>query len=303
MLRLGYNTRNGKELQMDIIKSFMLENGLFRGKYIAADSVVADIWEKHDYPEALRPLLTQAVLIALALSAGIKYQGVFSLQIKGDGPISSLFVDVTTDRKVRGYMRLDDSIQNWSSKKTLVDLFGRGQLIFSVAGLGQEPYQGIVALNHDTLAEVVTDYFRLSEQIDTELIIRAGAGQGRCLLLQKMPPKTEETPVKLSEKSSEDLWEEVTVLLNSVRDTELFSDKLTPDEVLFRLFHANKLVVFDPQTPTAECRCYRGKMENFLKRMSIQERQSLYNDAGEIEVVCQFCGEKYQFKKADFGDN
>ena len=287
---------------MDIIKSFMLENGLFRGKFIAADTVIADIWDKHDYPDALRPLFGQAVLIALALSAGIKYQGVFSLQIKGDGPISSVFVDVTTDRKVRGYMCLDNTIQDWSKKTTLSDLFGRGQLIFSVAGLGQEPYQGVVALGHNTLAEAVRDYFRLSEQIDTELLLREQAGQGRCLLLQKMPSEKEVISDSQSEKSPAALWEEVTVLLNSVRDSELFSTQLTPDEVLFRLFHANQLVVFEPQTPKAECRCYRGKMESFLKRMTETERQALYNTGGEIEVVCQFCGEKYRFKKSDFGD-
>ena len=60
---------------MDIIESFMLEDGLFRGSFIAADSVVADIWGKHDYAPALRSVFHRAVLVALALSAGIKYQG------------------------------------------------------------------------------------------------------------------------------------------------------------------------------------------------------------------------------------
>ena len=67
---------------MDIIKSFMLEEGLFRGSYINADKTTEDIWEKHTYPDVLYPIFNEAVLMALALSAGIKYQGVFSLQIK-----------------------------------------------------------------------------------------------------------------------------------------------------------------------------------------------------------------------------
>ena len=280
---------------MDIIKSFMLEDGLFKGAFIAADKTVADIWEKHNYPMALRPIFEEAVLVALALSAGIKYQGVFSLQIKGEGPISLLYIDVTTDKKVRGYLSFDEGA-DWTKKETLTDLFGKGQLIFSVAGLGQEPYQGVVALSHKTLVEAVKDYFRLSEQIDTELILREFHGQGRCILLQRMPDKAGLSPEEVA-----DLWETVTVLLNSVQDKELFSD-LSVDEILFRLFHANKLQVFEPTTPVFECRCYRGKMENFLKKMSSAERQDLYNDAGEIEVSCQFCGEKYTFKKADLGD-
>jgi len=281
---------------MDIIKSFMLEKGLFRGTWIAADSVVRDIWDRHTYPDTLRPLLEQAVLLALALSAGIKYDGVFSLQIKGDGPVSSLFVDVTTDKKVRGYINFDETV-SFKKDNSLSDFFGRGQLIFSVAELGRDPYQGIVALNQETLADAVKDYFRLSEQIDTEIVLRQKDTMGRCILLQKMPDRTDISP-----EQSTDLWETVTVLLNSVQNKELFSDKLSPDEVLFRLFHANDLTFFKPQTPFFECRCYRGKMELFLKKMSSLDRQNLYNDQGIIETVCQFCGEKYSFKKSDFND-
>lgn len=277
---------------MDIIKSFMLEEGLFKGSFIAADQTVSDIWNKHDYPDVLRPIFTEAVLVALALSNGIKYQGVFSLQIKGEGPISLLYVDVTTDKKVRGYLSFDEKV-DFKDKKTLADLFGKGQLIFSVAGLGQEPYQGVVALAHKTLVEAVKDYFRLSEQIDTELILRLHKDQGRCLLIQRMPDKS-----GLSSEDVSDLWETVTVLLNSVQNKELFSD-LSPDEILFRLFHANKLQVYEPVRPIFECRCYRGKMENFLKKMYPAERQGLYNEAGKIEVSCQFCGEKYLFAKED----
>jgi len=280
---------------MDIIKSFMLEDGLFKGTFIAADKTVADIWEKHNYPATLRPIFEQAVLMALALSAGIKYQGVFSLQIKGNGPVSLLYVDVTTDKKVRGYMSFDEQAE-LGEKENLASLFGKGQLIFSVAGLGQEPYQGVVALSDKSLIDTVKDYFRLSEQIDTEIILRQSGNQGRCILLQRMPDKA-----NFSAENITDLWETVTVLLNSIQDKELFSD-LSVDEILFRLFHANKLVVFEPVVPVFECRCYRGKMKNFLKKMTQNERQSLYNEAGQIEVSCQFCGEKYTFSKTDFGD-
>ena len=281
---------------MDIIKSFMLEKGLFRGTWIAADSVIDSIWNKHDYPDTLRPLFGQAVLMALALSAGIKYNGVFSLQIKGNGPISSLFVDVTTDKKVRGYITFNEA-SNLKKDGSLTDYFGQGQLIFSVAELGKEPYQGIVALNQGSLINTIKDYFRLSEQIDTEIVLRQKEKMGRCMLLQKMPDRTDVPPEK-----SADLWETLTILLNSVQNKELFSDKLSPDDVLFRLFHANQLTVFNAATPVFECRCYRGKMETFLKKMPTADRQNLYNDKGIIETVCQFCGEKYTFKESDFGD-
>ena len=105
---------------MDIIKSFMLENGLFKGSFISADTVVEDIWKKQHYPKSLKSIFHQAVLIALALSSNIKYQGVFSLQIKGNGPLSTLFVDVTTDKKVRGYIRYDETQKLSNTEKRLL---------------------------------------------------------------------------------------------------------------------------------------------------------------------------------------
>lgn len=280
---------------MDIIKSFLLEDGLFRGAFIAADGVTDAIWEKHGYPDKLRPIFSEAVVMALALSAGIKYDGVFSLQIKGNGPVLSLFVDVTTDKKVRGYIVFDaEAVEK--AGETITDLFGQGQLIFSVAAVGQEPYQGVIALNKNTLTEVVADYFALSEQIKTDIIMRQKKGNVRCLMIQQLPQKEGVSP-----ETAADLWETVQILAGSVQNQELFSEKLTPDEMLFRLFHANKLMVFPAKTPVFECRCYRGRMETFLKKMNALERASLYQN-GQIDVVCQFCGEKYSFTPDELGD-
>lgn len=280
---------------MDIIKTFLLEDGLFRGVFIAADDVVETIWKKHGYPDKLRPIFSEAVVMALALSAGIKYDGVFSLQIKGDGAVSSLFVDVTTDKKVRGYIVFDEEAVTKAGDR-LSDLFGRGQLIFSVAGVGQEPYQGVIAVNKETLVDVVADYFALSEQIRTDIVLRRRGASVRCVMIQQMPGKAD-----VSAETAADLWETIQVLSGSVRDEELFSETLTADAILFRLFHANKLVVYPAKTPVFECRCYRGRMEAFLKRMSPVEREMLYRD-GRIEASCQFCGEVFTFTREELGD-
>lgn len=280
---------------MDIIKTFLLEDGLFRGVFIAADNVVETIWKKHGYPDKLRPIFSEAVVMALALSAGIKYDGVFSLQIKGNGAVSSLFIDVTTDKKVRGYLVFDETAVA-EAGDNLLGLFGQGQLIFSVAGVGQEPYQGIVALGKETLVETIADYFALSEQIQTDIILRRQGTSVRCLMVQQMPRKAD-----VSAETAADLWETIQVLSGSIRNEELFSEALSADEILFRLFHANKLVVYPAKTPVFECRCYRGRMETFLKRMSPAEREALYRE-GRIEASCQFCGEVFTFTREELGD-
>lgn len=278
---------------MDIIKSFMLENGLFRGSFIAADDAIHKMMENHNYPPIVKSYLTQAALLTIALSAGIKYDGVFSLQIKGNGPISTLFCDITTDYKIRGYA-VYDTERLTGNLSGMSDAIGTGQMLFSVAQVGQEPYQGVVALTGNSLTDTVKSYFQLSEQINTDIVLRQNKAEARLIILQQMPDKQ-----GISTEEKNDLWKTLTILLNSVKDIELFSDKLSVDEILFRLFHANELTVFPDNIPSYECRCYRDKMYGFLKRLSPAERENLYQD-DKITAGCQFCNEQYIFTRADF---
>lgn len=278
---------------MNIIKPFMLENGLIRGSFISADGAIEQMLENHNYPVVVRRYLSQVAVLALALSAGIKYDGVFSLQIKGNGPISTLFCDVTTDYKIRGYAVYDEE-RLTGDLSDLNDAVGTGQMLFSVAQIGQEPYQGVVALTGHTLVDTVKDYFKLSEQINTDIVLRQQGNETRLIMIQQMPQKEDIEPEKQA-----DIWETACVLLGSVKDIELFSDKLTPDEILFRLFHANELTIFPDNLPSFECRCYRDKMYGFLKRLSPAERETLYQD-GKITAGCQFCNEQYVFVREDF---
>lgn len=284
---------------MNIIKPFMLENGLIRGSFISADGAIEQMLENHNYPTVVRRYLAQVAVLALALSAGIKYDGVFSLQIKGNGPISTLFCDVTTDYKIRGYAVYDNE-RLTGDLSDLNEAIGTGQMLFSVAQIGQEPYQGVVALTGHTLTDTVKDYFKLSEQINTDIVLRQQGEATRLIMIQQMPTLGGDTKEgAIDAEKQADIWETACVLLESVKDIELFSDKLKPDEILFRLFHANELTIFPDNLPSFECRCYRDKMYGFLKRLTPAERETLYQD-GKITAGCQFCNEQYIFVREDF---
>lgn len=279
---------------MDIILPFMLDNGFSRGAFIAADQTVADVLACHSYPKVVENVLGEAILLALALAGNIKFNGIFSFNVRGDGAVKRLFVSVTNDKKVRAYADFDAEHLPTGDNPTNQALFGNGELLFSVAQLGQEPYQGIVQLTQTSLKETVSDYFRLSEQIKTDLVLRTKEGRHRCLVLQEMPHKE-----NLSATECADLWETQTVLLESVQDNELFDDSLQPEDILYRLFHANKITVFPKTEPCFSCPCHRSQMEKFLKTLSEQEREALYQD-GKITVECQFCGNKFVFEKGEF---
>lgn len=279
---------------MDEIVPFLVEDACFKGSYIAADTTIQEILNCHSYPEVVEQVLAQSVVLALALSQSIKYEGVFSLEVKGAGPISSLYVTVTHDKQVRAYCNFDEEKIRLVENPTNETLFGNGQLLFSVSQIGQEPYQGVVMLKGETLVDTVLDYFLLSEQIKTSIMVRVKEKQARCIILQQMPLKSKDT-----KENMDDLFETLDILLKSAQDVELFSPKLPSEQLLYRLFHANDLVVFEKQTPVFFCPCHSQKMKRFLDRLDPQERDTLYKD-GQIVVECQFCQKQYVFLPEDF---
>ena len=61
----------------------------------------------HDYPPPVSDLLGELLVLAGALAGGLKFDGRFSLQIRGDGPVRLLVADCTNDGEMRGYASFD----------------------------------------------------------------------------------------------------------------------------------------------------------------------------------------------------
>lgn len=276
---------------MDIVRSFTLANGLCRGCLIAADQANQEIWQRHSYPECLKPFLEQAVVLVLALSAGIKFQGKFALQITSEGPIKLLYAEATHDKKVRAYMTFNQT--QLPQTALFRDYFINAQLMFSVSQPGCDPYQSFVQLKGDSLTAGVLDYLRVSEQIQTDIVIKTDSQKTRVLFLQKMPDR-----MGPSDEQDADTWETLSILMQSVQTDELLSDTLPDTEVLRRLFHAHELVVAPAKTPMFDCSCKKEKMLSFFKQLPHEQIEKLCQE-GFISAECEFCGKKYRFSKEE----
>lgn len=277
---------------MDIIQPFSLEDTQFKGAFIAADATLDAVCAGHAYPPWVRAFLGEAVALALALSAGIKYDGVFALQIKGDGPLSFALVETTSEKQVRAAVSY--APQKKPRGTDLAAVVGAGELIFSVSRKGASPYQGVITLRSDSLRATALDYFRHSEQLATALVLQTRGAYSRCLILQQLPPRAGQ-----SADSRADAWETACVLLSSVTADELFSPVLAAKDVLFRLFHSSDLRLFEPGVPSFSCRCSRAQMRSFLKTLPPAELEACFrNDA--LETACHFCGSRFVFTRKDF---
>lgn len=292
----------GNRRHDDIVLPFQIEGPGLRGRLVRLGDAVDTILAKHDYPLPVAALLAEALALAATLSAALKYDGVFTLQLKGDGPVSMLVADVTSAGSIRGYTEVSRDLPSETeiAAAPVRSLVGKGYLAFTVdQGAYTERYQGIVELSGRSLTECIDHYFQQSEQFSAALQVTAGrneAGRWRAgaLMLQRLPDQ--EAIVALEER--DEAWRRSVILMSSVSASELLNPALAPADLLFRLFHEDGVRIYDRQFLAFGCRCSRERAARILSSLPRQEVEELKVD-GKIEITCQFCNDTSRFDEAE----
>jgi len=292
----------------DLVQPFQIEASRLRGRMVRLGPALDEILTRHAYPEPVAKFLAETMALAVLLASMLKYEGIFTLQTKGDGPIRLMVADVTSVGDVRAYAQFDEAALTAAGDDVTIApapaLLGRGHIAFTVdQGQNTDRYQGIVELYGKTLADCVQHYFRQSEQIDTGLRVTVGRdaeGHWRAggLMVQRMPP--EQGTAALLSSDTEDDWRRAMVLMASATDDELLSPDLKANDLLFRLFHEDGVRVWAPHHLRFGCRCSRQRVHDMLGNLPREEIEHLkVEETGKVEVVCQFCSTAYHFDDDD----
>lgn len=297
-------------MNVDSALTFLLHQGAFRGRVIRLPATTADILARHDYPPAVARLVGEAAALACALAFAMKFDGVFTLQAQGNGPVHMLVADVTSDGEVRACARFDaDAVAALETPAEGQDasvqrLLGAGHLAFTVdQGPDTNRYQGIVELEGTTLAECIQQYFRRSEQLATAIKVAAdpvaGGWRGAAVMLQRMPADGGVNHSGLTEEEADDAWHTAVVLLGSLTRAELLDPALATEQVAHRLFHGEHLALAEPKPLRFGCRCSRERVETTLASFPAEDLDDMRMPDGTIEVHCQFCGTRYAVDPTD----
>ncbi|HEY1798565.1 MAG TPA: Hsp33 family molecular chaperone [Stellaceae bacterium] len=289
----------------DLVQPFRIDPFALRGRLVRLGPTVDTILSQHEYPEPVAAILGEAITLAVVLAGALKYDGIFTLQTKGDGPVRLIVADVSTAGAVRGYAqydaeRLGEIAGRAGQSPSVPQLCGGGYIAFTVdQGEHTERYQGIVELAGATLAECAQHYFRQSEQIQAGIKLSAartgGSGMWRAggLMLQRVPP---EGGYKVIADDVEDGWRRAMVLMSSATADELTDPDLSPRRLLYRLFHEETVRVFDTQPVEARCRCSRERIVGILRSFPQKDIDELREDK-VTTVTCEFCNTTYEFDR------
>jgi molecular chaperone Hsp33 len=286
--------------ETDIVQAFQLERAAVRGRLVRLGPLLDDVLARHAYPPVIEQLLAELLTATVLLASLLKYDGVFTLQVKGNGPVSVIVADVTTDGVVRGYAGFDRARLPEGADATPRALIGEGHLAFTVdQGEDTERYQGIVELDGEEVADWLLHYFEQSEQLGTDLKLAArrardGAWRGGGLLLQRLP---EDEPLRrqIEEAEVEDAWVRAKLLLDTTAEVELIDRSLAPNDLLYRLFHEEAPRVWTPTLVTRGCRCSSERVVRVLKALAPQELSELRDETGAVTATCEFCSTVYRF--------
>jgi len=288
----------------DLIQPFRIDPFALRGRLVRLGPTIDRILSQHDYPEPVAAVLGEAITLAIVLAGALKYEGVFTLQTKSDGPVRLIVADVSTEGAVRGYAQYDRERlpELRPGSPSVPELIGSGYIAFTVdQGEHTERYQGIVELAGATLAECAQHYFRQSEQIQAGIklsVARAGengAWRAGGLMLQRVPP---EGGYKVIADDVEDGWRRAMVLMSTATPGELVDPELPPRRLLFRLFHEDGVRVFETHPLEARCRCSRERITRILRSFPQDDIDDMRQDP-VTKVTCEFCNTSYEFTPDD----
>jgi molecular chaperone Hsp33 len=330
MTEIGFTAHAPATLSADdSILPFAVEALDLRGRVVRLGSTVDDILNTHDYPAPVTRLLGEAIALTALLGSALKFDGRFILQTQTDGLVRMLVVDFHTPGTVRAcatFNREKVEAAIAAGQDNDATMLGRGHLAMTIdQGADMSRYQGLVALDGNSLEEAAHEYFHRSEQIPTRVRLAVGeeviGGEGGTrhrwraggILLQFLPQAPErarqpdldpgDAPEGIAPHvvPEDDAWVEGRSLIDTVEDVELIDPDIAAERLLYRLFHERGVRVFKCQGIEAKCSCSRPGVGTVLKSFSVDDRRDMIEN-GIITVTCEFCSARYVFSSEEIID-
>jgi molecular chaperone Hsp33 len=289
----------------DLVAPFQIEGEPVRGRIVRLGPAVDDVLTRHDYPESVANLLGEACALAALVGSNLKFEGRLIVQAQGDGPVAYVVVDYDTSGALRGYCRYDAERVAEACKgfvrpgaKTLL---GQGVFIMTVdQGPDMDRYQGVTAIEGETLALCAEQYFAQSEQTPTRVRLAVGladVGQGPKwraggILIQNIAEDD-------ARGSTTEAWKRTQALFETVGEDELIDPTITAPTLLWRLFHEDGVRLFDGKDLKAFCRCSQERITSVLSSFAPEERADMVEADGKIRVTCEYCSRVYALEPGE----
>ncbi len=266
---------------------FIFDDMPVRGQHVRLEEVWRHIAGQKHYPAAIRRALGELLAAGALLSSNLKTEGTLIVQVQGQGRLKMLVVEATSAGTCRATARWDTQAAVGDDENLRSLLGDNGIFAITLQPQDGEPWQGVVPLEGESIAQMLVNYMKRSEQLDTHITLAASDEACGGLLVQRLPESAPDP----------EAWEHVATLAQTVSAEELV--QLDAHHLLYRLFHETPPRVFDAEPIEFACTCSRGKVSDMLLMLGGEEVGSVLEEQGSVEIDCDFCNAKYVFDETD----
>ncbi len=269
----------------DAVVPFVFESLPVRGALIQLQKSWQRMQLGHTYQTNVLETLGHSAAATGLIAQSLKFNGTITMQLSGDGPLAMLVMQCTSELELRGMASAPDL----ESHASFEELVSQARCAITVdAGAMDRPYQGIVEVTGESLANSLENYYARSAQIPSHIHLVSEPSSCGGILLQQVPGKA--SPL-------EDDWRRLGVLAATLGPDDI-ADGVGID-LLGKLFAEDDVRVFRPKAATFRCRCSRKRAEDVLRMLGSEETSAACTERGRVEVTCEYCGRTRSFDAID----
>ncbi len=275
----------------DLRQRFFIEDSPVRGEVVHLEEALQTILKQRDYVPAVQVLLGEMLCATALLASTLKIKGRISLQIQASGTFKWAMAECNHLGEVRALADYEQDPRFLSAEdsSTVLKSLVSPVLFINIEPEFGERYQGIVPLDKANLAECLMQYYDLSAQIPTRIVLASNAERAGGLLIQLLPRNSEEE----QQRVDEDLWPRVTMLTETLKAEELTD--LDVNEILYRLYNEEQVRLPEVEALRFGCTCSKERCANALMQIGVAAVRETLEHQNPITMDCQFCSTQYNF--------
>jgi len=256
--------------------------------------LVEEARQRHDTSATATAALGRVMTAAVMMASDLKgAEDSLTIRVKGNGPAGTIIATADTWGGVRGFITnpAADLPEAAPGKLAVGQLVGIHGFLEVIKDLGlKQPFSGRIELVSGEIADDMAQYFLVSEQVPAlvslgvlvapDLSVQAAGG----LIVQAMPGARDEI-LKVVEDN----------ILRSGAISSLMDSYASLEEIAPLIMAGVDYEIIESDDFKFHCKCNRDKLLGVLRGLSPEERRDIQQDE-EIEVVCNFCRQRYLYK-------
>lgn len=274
----------------DLRQRFYIENCPVRGEVVHLEEALQTILAQRDYMPAVQSLLGEMLSATALLASTLKIKGRISLQIQASGTFKWGMAECNHLGEVRALADYEDDprFATGEDSRTVLAALTNPVLFINIEPEHGERYQGIVPLDQPTLAGCLMQYYDLSAQIPTQIVLASNGQRSGGLLIQLLPRTEEE-----QENFDDDVWVRLKLLTETLKAEELTD--LPANEILYRLYNEEDVRLPHIEQLKFGCTCSKERCAHALMQIGVDAVHETLEAQNPIEMDCQFCNAHYEF--------